>query len=54
MEALREDLSRSAEVIESPEWHREILDERRRRVADGTAQFEDWETAKAKIREKLR
>jgi len=53
MEALWEDLSRSPEAIESPEWHREILDERRQRVADGTSRFEDWETAKAKIREKL-
>jgi len=54
MEALWEDLSRSPEAIESPEWHREILDERRQRFADGTSRFEDWETAKAKIREKLR
>jgi len=54
MEALWEDLSRSPETIESPEWHKDILDERRQRVADGSAQFEDWETAKAKIREKLR
>jgi hypothetical protein len=54
MEALWEDLSRSSEAIESPEWHKEILDARRQRVAAGTAQFEDWETAKAKIREKLR
>jgi len=34
--------------------HKEILDERQQRIADGTAQFEDWETAKAKIREKVR
>ena len=54
MEALWEDLSRSPEAIESPEWHKDILEERRQRVADGTAQFKDWETAKAKIREKLR
>jgi hypothetical protein len=54
MEALWEDLSRSPEAIESPEWHKDILDERRQRVAEGTAQFEDWETAKAKIHEKLR
>jgi hypothetical protein len=54
MEALWEDLSRSPETIESPEWHKEILDGRRQRIADGTAQFEDWDTAKAKIREKLR
>jgi putative addiction module component len=54
MEALWEDLSRSPETIESPEWHKEILDDRRQRVADRTAHFEEWETAKAKIREKLR
>ena len=54
MEALWEDLSRSPEAIESPEWHKEILDERGQRVADGTAYFEDWEAAKATIREKLR
>ena len=41
MEALWEDLSRTPEAIESPEWHKEILDDRRQRVADGTTQFED-------------
>ena len=54
MEALWEDLSRTPEAIESPEWHKEILDDRRQRVADGTTQFEDWEKVKARIREKLR
>jgi hypothetical protein len=54
MESLWEDLSRSPEDIESPEWHGKILDERRRRVDEGTANFVDWETAKADIRDKLR
>ena len=54
MEALWEDLSRSPEAIESPEWHKDVLVEREQRVADRSAQFGDWETAKAKIREKLR
>jgi hypothetical protein len=54
MESLWEDLSRLPETVESPEWHKEILDQRRERVAGGTAQFEDWETAKARIREKTR
>ena len=49
-----EDPSRSPEAIASPEWHKDILEGRRQRVADGTAQFEDWEKEKAKIREKLR
>jgi hypothetical protein len=43
----------SPEAIESPEWHKEILDERRQQVVDGTAHFVDWETAKAQIAEKI-
>jgi len=38
------------ESIESPPWHKEILDERRKRIAAGEARFIDWETAKAEIR----
>ena len=53
MEALWEDLVRSPESIESPAWHEEVLDERRQRIADGKARFEDWETAKVKIRNKV-
>ena len=53
MELLWEDLARSPESIESPPWHKDILDERRRLVAEGKAQFMDWETAKTEIRKKL-
>ena len=53
MELLWEDLARSPESVESPTWHKDILDERRQKIADGNAQFEDWETAKAEIRKKL-
>ena len=35
MEALWADLSRNAEALESPNWHREILDDRERRIASG-------------------
>ena len=41
MELLWEDLAGSPEALESPDWHREILDERRKRVVDGTARFLD-------------
>ena len=54
MESLWEDLSKSPGVIESPEWHREVLEQRGAKVADGTARFMDWETAKGEIRDKLR
>lgn len=53
MESLWEDLARSPEAVESPAWHKEVLDERRERVADGKARFVDWEKAKAEIREKI-
>jgi hypothetical protein len=54
MESLWEDLSRSPEAIDSPAWHKDILDQRQQRLANGTAQFKDWEKAKGTIREKLR
>ena len=53
MESWWEDLARTPEAIESPAWHKDILEERRKRLADGTSQFIDWETAKADIRNKL-
>ena len=53
MELLWEDLARSPESVESPTWHKDTLDERRRRSAEGKSQFEDWETAKTQIRKKL-
>ena len=53
MESIWEDLARTPESIESPAWHKDILDERRQRLAEGRARFTDWETAKADIRKKL-
>ena len=53
MESLWEDLARTPEAVESPAWHKDILDERRQQIADGKARFVDWETAKADIRNKL-
>jgi hypothetical protein len=53
MEALWADLSRNSDAIESPEWHREILEERERRIETGEARFSDWEQAKADIRKRV-
>lgn len=52
MEALWEDLTRKGEEIESPDWHREVLGDRERRIASGEARFVDWEQAKADIRKR--
>ena len=53
MEALREDLARSLESIESPAWHEKVLYERSQRISDGKGSIEDWETAKVEIRNKV-
>jgi hypothetical protein len=53
MESLWEDLTRTPESFESPDWHKDILDERRQQIADGKARFVDWDTAKAQLRDKL-
>jgi len=53
MESLWEDIARTPEAVESPAWHKDILDERRQRVAEGQSQFVDWEAAKADIRNKV-
>ena len=53
MESLWEDLARTPEAVESPAWHKEILDERRQQCAEGKGGFIDWEAAKAALRKKL-
>ena len=53
MEALWENLSRNADALESPEWHREVLEDRQRRIASGEAHFSEWEQAKADIRKRV-
>lgn len=49
MEALWNDLSEKAESIEIPERHKEILDEREKKIQVGEAKFVNWEKAKKQI-----
>ena len=51
MEAIWNDICREEQNLEVPQWHKDILDERERMVADGKAQFIDWEEAKKQIKE---
>jgi hypothetical protein len=53
METIWEDLSRNSDALESPEWHRDVLEERERRIASGEGRFSDWEEAKADIRKRV-
>ena len=54
MELLWADISRQPADLPSPSWHKDILDERRRLVAEGTLKFIDWDTAIADLRRELR
>jgi putative addiction module component (TIGR02574 family) len=35
--------------VQSPEWHREVLDARRRRLDEGQATVSPWSEAKARL-----
>lgn len=53
MEAIWEDLSREAEQVESPEWHREALEETDRRFQAGQDSVVDWQEAKKELRKRF-
>ncbi len=54
MEAIWADLSKRPDDLPSPEWHKEILEERRRLVAEGKLRFIEWDIAIADLRKELR
>lgn len=54
MELLWEELSSTEDNVETPEWHKEILDHRERLIAEGKARFIDWEKAKEEIWQETR
>ncbi len=46
IEVIWEDLARKPDEIPSPEWHREVLEECRRRAESGEEKFLDFEEVK--------
>lgn len=54
MEVLWEDLCHNANSIESPDWHLEILNDRKSAIRDGMDTFMDWEEAKKTIKDTTR
>jgi hypothetical protein len=54
MERLWADISKTPAAVPSPAWHKDILDERRRLVAEGKLSFLDWDTAISQLRDELR
>ena len=54
METLWADLSSRAEQLPSPDWHRDVLLERKRFAEEGQLKFQDWDIAIAELRGELR
>ena len=53
METLWDDLTRRPDDVSSPAWHKDVIEECRRRAESGEEQFSEWEAAKADIRRRL-
>ena len=54
MENLWDSLLHEQSEISSPKWHGQLLAERKAAIDRGEAEFEDWESAKERIRKELR
>lgn len=50
IEAIWESLARDCDALESPAWHREVLQERERQVEAGETDFISWEEAQENLR----
>lgn len=49
LETVWESLCAHPGDVQSPEWHREVLEDRRRRLEDGRATVSAWADAKARL-----
>jgi putative addiction module component (TIGR02574 family) len=52
MEALWQELSENGEVP-VPEWHKQLLGKRERKIRAGKASFRAWEAAKKQIQKRV-
>ena len=50
METLWEDLSRTEEEVESPAWHRHVLEKTQLKMTAGRESMTDWSEAKQGLR----
>ncbi len=53
MEAIWKDLSNEEEHVESPEWHKQALDDTERRLSSGQEKIVDWQDAKKELRKRF-
>jgi hypothetical protein len=53
MDEIWADLSAPNSDFVPPDWHQEVLEERKKGIASGSQQFTDWEKAKREIRDRV-
>jgi len=53
MEAIWEDLSRDEETIESPDWHRDVLQETKSKFDSDKEAAIEWQQAKNDLRKRF-
>ena len=53
MEAIWEDLSNEEDQIESPDWHKKVLQETECRLSSGQEKIVDWQYAKKDLRKRF-
>jgi len=53
IEAIWDDLSRHADELQPPPWHGKVLDALEVAIERGEENFDEWETAKRRIRNNL-
>ena len=49
LESVWEGLCAHPTGVQSPDWHREVLEDRKRRLEDGRATVSTWADAKARL-----
>jgi hypothetical protein len=54
METIWADLSRDESRVPSPQWHRQVLQEREAKLKSGEERPVAWETAKKKLRDRFK
>ena len=53
MKQLWDNLCHQAEPMQSPEWHREVLQVREKQVRYGTSKLSDWSETKKRIEDRI-
>ena len=49
-----ENLMNNPDEIPSPEWHKDVLAAREKRVKNGEAKFKEWEKSKSSLRDEFK